>query len=154
MSRDNAQSITKFKAAVAVINVASDTGGTNKIKGISKLNNFEFSEDGIRVWCAYQIGFGRLVSYEGMKPQGTTGMKLLQPFGAIPQLRGVLRRPLCAARAAKNQVFFCDTPGCVLTFKNENDAQTHMDFREHRLVLERETVYDMYEENGPCMSPK
>ena len=83
------------RAAVAAINVANDTGGTNKIKGISKLNNFEISEDGIRVRRAYQIGPGRLVSYEGMKPQEKTGMKLLQPFGAIPQIRGILRRPLC-----------------------------------------------------------
>ena len=77
LSQDNTQSITKFKASVAAINVANDTGGTNKIKGISKLNNFEFSEDGIRVWCAYQIGPGRLLSYEGMKPQEKTGTKLL-----------------------------------------------------------------------------
>ena len=134
--------IRRCRAAVAAINVANDTGGTNKIKGISKLNNFEFSKDGIRVWCAYQIGPGRLVSYEGMKPQEKARMKLLQPFGAIPQIRDVLRRPLCGARAAKNQVFFCNTPGCVLTFGNESDAQTHMDTGEHKLVLERETVYD------------
>ena len=122
--------------------MANDTGGTNKIKGISKLNNFKFSEDGIRVWCAYQIGPRFLVSCEGMKPQEKTGVKLLQSFGAIPQIRGLLRRPLCAARAAKNQEFFCDTPGRVLTFGNESDAQTHMDTGEHKLVLERETVYD------------
>ena len=58
-------------------------------------------------------------------------MKLLQPFGVIPQIRGILQRLLCAAQAAKNQVFFCDTPGCVLTFGNESDAQTHMDTGEH-----------------------
>ena len=91
------RSIRGCRAAVAAINVANDSGGTKKIKGISKLNNFEFSEDGIRVWCAYQIGSGRFVSYEGMKPQEKTGMKLLQPFGVIPQIRGILRRPLCAA---------------------------------------------------------
>ena len=60
------------RAAVAAINVANDTGGTNKIKGISNLYNFEFSEDGIRIWCSYQNGPGRLVSYEGMKPQEKT----------------------------------------------------------------------------------
>ena len=48
---------------------------------------------------------------------------------------------MCSTRT-KNQVFFCNTPGCVLTFGNESDAQTHMDTGEHKLVLERETVYD------------
>jgi len=85
--------------------LANETGGTNKIRGTRKFNNFEFTEGGIRVWCAYQIGPGNLVLYEGMKPQGKTGMKLLQPFGAIPQTRGVFTRPLCGERAAKIKCF-------------------------------------------------
>lgn len=39
-------------------------------------------------------------------------------------------------------MFFCDAPGCVLTFGSENEAQAHMDTGVHNLVLERETVYD------------
>ena len=78
-----------------------------------------------------------------MIPQGKTGMTLQQPFSPIPgQTRSVVARPHCEARAPKNQVFFCDTPGCVLTFRSENDAQAHMDTGEHTLVLERESVYD------------
>ena len=130
------------RAAVAAVNLANETGGTNKLKGISKLNNFEFTEAGIRVWCAYQVGPGRLVSYEGMILQGKTGMTLLQQFGPIPQTRSVVAKPHCEPRASKNQVFYCDTPGCVLTFGSENDAQAHMDTGEHTLVLERESAYD------------
>ena len=56
------------RVAIAAVNLANETGGTNKIKGISKLNNFEFTEEGIRSWSsAYQIGPGKLVSCEGMK---------------------------------------------------------------------------------------
>ena len=77
--------ITGCRAAVAKINTANETGGTNKLKGISKLNNFEFTEAGIRVWCAYQIGPGSLVTYVGKTAQGETGMKSLQPFGTSPQ---------------------------------------------------------------------
>ena len=76
--------ITGCRAAVAKINTANETGETNKLKGISKLNNFEFTEAGIRVWCAYQIGPGSLVTYVGKTAQGETGMKFLQPFGASP----------------------------------------------------------------------
>ena len=103
----------------------------------------EFTEEGIRIWSAYQIGPGKLVSCEGMKPQGKTGLKLLQPFGAIPQAQGIFNtRPTYKERSAKNQVFFCETPGCVVTFENENEAQNHMDTGVHKLVLERETLYD------------
>ena len=81
--------ITGCRTVVAAINTVNKTGGTNKLKEISKFNNFEFTEDGIRVWCAYQIGPGILVSNEGKTPQGATGMKLLWPFGASPQCRNV-----------------------------------------------------------------
>ena len=131
------------RVAVAAVNLANETGGTNKIKGISKLNNFEFREEGIRSWSAYQVGPGKLVSCEGMKPQGKTGLKLLQPFGAIPQAQGIFNtRPTYKERSAKNQVFFCETSGCVVTFENENEGQNHMDTGVHKLVLERETLYD------------
>ena len=45
--------VTGCRAAVVEVNTANETGGTNKLKGISKLNNFEYTEAGIRVWCAY-----------------------------------------------------------------------------------------------------
>ena len=77
--------ITGCRAAVAEVNTATETGGTNKLKGISKLNNFEFTETGNCVWCAYQIGLGSLMTYEGKTAQGETGMRLLQPFGTSPQ---------------------------------------------------------------------
>ena len=135
--------ITGCRAAVAEVNTANETGGTNKLKGISKLNNFEFTEAGIRVWCAYQIGPGSLMTYEGKTAQGETGMTLLQPFGASPQRRNVGSGPHSyISREPRNEVFFCDAPGCVLTFRNENEAQDHMDTGTHQLVLERETVYD------------
>ena len=41
--------ITGCRAAVAEVNTANETDGTNKLKGIPKLNNFEFTEAGIPV---------------------------------------------------------------------------------------------------------
>ena len=70
-------------------------------------------------------------------------MKLLQPFGESPQRRNVGSGPHSyLSREPRNEVFFCDTPGCVLIFRKENEAQDHMDTVTHQLVLERETVYD------------
>ena len=89
---------------MAAINTVNETGGT---KGISKFNNFEFTEDGIRVWRAYQIGPGSLVSCDGKTPQGATGMKLLQPFAASPQCRNVGSGPHShISRETRNEVFF------------------------------------------------
>ena len=83
------------------------------------------------------------MTYEGKIAQGETGMKLLQPFGANPQRRNVGSGPHSyTSREPRNEVFFCDAPDCVLTFRNENEAQDHMDTGTHQFVLERETVYD------------
>ena len=99
--------ITECRAAVEEVNTANETGGTNKLKGTSKLNNFEFTEAGIRVWCAYRIGPGSLMTYEGKTAQGETGMTLLKPFGASPQHRNVGTGPHSyISREPKNEVFF------------------------------------------------
>ena len=83
------------------------------------------------------------MTYEGKTAQGETGMTLLQPFGASPLRRNVGSGPHSyISREPRDEVFFCDAPGCVLTFRNENEAQDHMDTGTHQLVLERETVYD------------
>ena len=120
--------ITGCRAAIAKINTASETGGTNKLKGISNLNNFDFTEAGIRVCCAYQIGPRSLVTYVGKTAQGETGMKLLQPFGANPQGRNNDSGPIHTSHENQEMKSFF--------------AQDHMDTGTHQLVLERETVYD------------
>ena len=68
------------------------------------------------------------MTYEGKTAQVETGMKLLQPFGASPQLRNVGSGPRpYLDREPRNEVFFyCDAPSCVLTFRNENEAQDHI----------------------------
>ena len=38
-----------------------------KWPGISKLNNFEFSSDGVRVWRAYQVGEGKFSLGQNLK---------------------------------------------------------------------------------------
>lgn len=38
-----------------------------KLPGISKLNNFEFLDDGVRVWRAYGVGEGKLLSWSTFK---------------------------------------------------------------------------------------
>ena len=37
--------VTRSRVTVAAVNLANETVGTNKIKGISKINNFGFADD-------------------------------------------------------------------------------------------------------------
>ena len=54
----------------ARVTVVEDTFSgklTVKLPGISKLNNFEFNEEGVRVWRAYGVGEGKLLSWSNFK---------------------------------------------------------------------------------------
>ena len=84
------------------------------------------------------------MTYIGKTAQGETGMKLLQPFGVSPQRRNSDSGPHSHISRERQELkfFFCDAPSCVLTFRNENEAQDHMDTGTHQFVLEHETVYD------------
>ena len=83
------------------------------------------------------------MTYEGKTAQGETGIKLLQPFGASPQRRTVgPGSHSYLSREPRNEVFHRDAPGCLMTFRNENEDQDHMDTGPHQVGLERETGYD------------
>ena len=71
------------RASVVEVDASKETGIDNKISGISFLNNFQFEENGIRAWKAYNVGPGRLLSYSDLivEKQGGTGLKVIQPFG-------------------------------------------------------------------------
>jgi len=130
------------KAAVVAVdtNMYNERGKENKLKGISKLNNFEFKDEGIQVWRAYNIGHGQLISFDAIQPQRKTGLIIIEPFGAT-QPSSLISRPV-PKPSLKAEVFFCNVAGCVLTFTCESDAEAHMDTGIHNLVPEKESLYD------------
>ena len=75
------------RAAVVDVDTTRERNQDSKIPGISLLNNFQYEECGIRVWKAYNIGPGRLITYSdlGAASQGDTGLKVIEPFGQPTQ---------------------------------------------------------------------
>ena len=128
------------RAAVVEVDASKETGIDNKISGISFLNNFQFEENGIRAWKAYNVGPGRLLSYSYLiaEKQGDTGLKVIQPFGPRTKQRGTVSE---SARP-NTEIFSCSETGCVLTFKTEKEAEAHMDSGKHVRKLESESLYD------------
>ena len=97
----------------------------NKIAGISLLNKFSFESGGVRVWRAYGIGPVRLLSYRDIQVEHgePTALKVIQPFGPRSQKLGAPRK----ASVPRAAIFSCNEPSCVLTFKSQEDADSHMD---------------------------
>ena len=63
-------------ASVCVIDEKKKNLKVNKIDGFSKLHNFTYEEKGLRVWKAYDIGSGKLISLDNIavNKQDATGL--------------------------------------------------------------------------------
>ena len=87
----------------------------------------------------YNIGLGRLITYSdlGVAPQGDTGLKVIQPFGQATQ-----RGSVGASVRHKLDIYCCQGTGCVLTFKTQAEADSHMDTGKHCLEVDCESMYD------------
>ena len=129
------------RAAVVQVDPGREnTFSTNKIPGISLLNNFAFEENGIRAWRGYNIGPGKLLSYRELEvePQGDTGLQVLHEFGPrLDDLGSISDAPVTRA-----EIFSCSENTCVLTFKTMAEAEAHMDTGKHVQASECESVYD------------
>ena len=64
-------------ASVCTIEEQNKTLDINKINDYSKLHNFKFTETGLRVWKAFDIGTGKLLSLKDLInfPQAATNLK-------------------------------------------------------------------------------
>ena len=114
------------QAAVVQVDTSLDLGRSNKIPGISLLNNFEFSEDsGIRAWRAYSIGPGHLLKYCELQisPQPETNLRVIVPFGELTKEKGTVGEK----SKTSTDIYSCQESGCVLTFKSQDEADAHMD---------------------------
>lgn len=106
----------------------------NKIPGISLLNNFAYTKDGIRVWRSYNNGLGAVYSYKdlGVTPQQNTNLIVKQDFGKIKNSSKSTQPP------SKKQpdIFPCCERACILTFKTMDEAEEHMDTGRHIMSSE------------------
>ena len=70
-------------AVVKIDPVAENASPPNKIPGISLLNNFAFTKNGIRVWRAYNVGLGKVLLYKDLnvQTQQDTNLAVIHDFG-------------------------------------------------------------------------
>ena len=128
------------RAAVVKVDTSREISA-NKIPGISILNNFSFEEDGVRVWRAFSIGPGNLLSYKELEvaQHAETGVTVLQQFGPRSNTLGTVSQE----STPRGEIFSCNESTCVLTFKTREEAEAHMDAGKHVRESDGESVYDM-----------
>ena len=126
-------------AVVKIDPVAENASPPNKIPGISLLNNFAFTKNGIRVWRAYNVGLGKVLLYKDLNVQTQQDINLavIHDFGPKHQTGSI-----SSSQVQRTEIFSCNEITCVLTFKSLEEAEAHMDTGKHAKASEYESVYD------------
>jgi hypothetical protein len=141
--------------AVATVDATKQMINQHKWVGIQSFNNFEFLRTGIRLWKAFGVGKGKLISNAQLKKmasaQGETGLIILEKFGNPTLDKGTLKKQDEKEARSKlegtdNQQkanrFHCPESSCVKVFVSTKALEEHLDTGEHFCKLEKESAYD------------
>jgi len=102
--------------AVVEINKTQLNAQVKKIPGISLLNNFQFVEDGVLSWKAYQIGKGHFYPYSSVvsNAQGDTAINVVVAFSSPSGSSGAV----AGHPSSSSGLLSCAEDGCVKMFSN------------------------------------
>ena len=128
------------RVAVVEMESSKELNEGNKIPEISLLYNFKYENNGVRVWKAYNVGSGKLLTNRSLsiQHQDLPSLKVIGPFGPRQREQGVMRQSSCSS----SEIFSCSESTCVLTFKTQREAEDHMDSGKHVKELESVSTYD------------
>jgi hypothetical protein len=138
---------------------------TVKLEGVSLVNNIQFSEMGMQVWRAYNIGPGKLIKwgkFDVPNPEevpnvklNTSGVDSKATFVSIKS-RKADSKPLLLQKQDQTKniedgpcdlsfsqhLFACPEEGCVKSYQRYSSLQKHLDCGKHKRALESETLFD------------
>ena len=137
------------QGTTAAVFCASEEKKTLKMKKIanySSLHNFEFTPDGLRVWKAYNIGTGKLISWESiiLYLQEATGLVEEKPFFPTSTREMYRKTNQQKKDAADEDSVECPNPQCMAEFHSRSELEAHLNFIGHHSPAEqvRRGLYD------------
>lgn len=130
-------------AAVCTIDEQNKTLEINTINNYSKLHNFKFTANGLRVWRAFSIGPGKLLSLKNIVtcPQGATELKEeVEIFHTNARTFGSKKK----AEVSPEKRYECPDPSCTEEFEICSELELHLNIYSHRMVSHpiKESLYD------------
>ena len=143
------------------------TFSTVRLEGVSTISNIEYSEEGLRVWKAYNIGPGKLIQWEKLDVQpnaeiprlsaidcGTCGEKaqfktITSKKAKIPPKQANSTSPSDSPSSEESSsdesnvgLFSCPEEGCIKRYQRFSSLQWHLDCGRHHLAIENESLFD------------
>ena len=134
--------VSGVRSIVAEVDTSTKEGREAKWDGISKLNNFQFDDNGVRAWKAFEVGEGQQFPHKIQTDEDKldTGLKIIEDLEQYQKF-GFYRSPDQASNVS-NELFSCTEAGCVASYDSEVKLQRHLDTGKHTKQLERESSYD------------
>lgn len=151
---------------------STDSKGCNNVKwpGVSFLNNIQFSEEGLKVWKAYNIGPGKPIPWKNrdasgqekvptvviknsdvskptsrfvpVKPRRTTNPPSRSEKEDCPQKSPADADQETQKEEQDQQLFTCPEEGCIKSYQRYSALQKHLDCGKHQRALENESLFD------------
>ena len=132
-------------AMVCSIQEQNTTLEINKIPNYSTLHNFDFTQEGLRVWKAFNVGPGKFIPWGDIvtSPQRKTGLVEEIPFFPTNARQFALRER-SKANASDDKLYDCPDISCTEEFQCQSDLDLHMTMFDHHKTTEpaNEGLYD------------
>ncbi|KAK2568855.1 hypothetical protein P5673_006904 [Acropora cervicornis] len=129
-------------ASVCHVNETKKGIDIKKLQQFSAMHDFSYQQDGLRVWKAFQVGPGKLITWDEIyiKHQGATDLITEQEnFGFIPRVTHGSAHDNGDAESSSELglVLECPEPACARTFRSVEEMQLHLSVGQHT-----ESMYD------------
>ena len=126
-------------AAVFCVNEENKTLKMKKIANHSSLHNFEFTPDGLRVWKAYNIGNGKLISWESiiLCLQEATSVVEEKPFFPTSAREMYRKTNQQKKDDEDDDSIECPNPQCMQEFHSRSELEAHLNVIGHHSPAEQ-----------------
>ncbi|XP_078349668.1 uncharacterized protein LOC144634549 [Oculina patagonica] len=126
-----------------------------KLAGVSCLNNFQYSEQGVTVWRAFEVGHGRLIDQSQIEvPNYLQNCSFVGQFSSgdfvsVSQEKSIKVRenddeqPAVETDKSSCELLGCPNEGCIKMYQRHSSLEKHLLFGQCKMVAEKETLYDM-----------
>ena len=133
-------------AAVCEVDPAVKEIKVNKIPNFSTFHNFSYEKDGLRMWKAFEIGSGQLLSWSTLHVQVLAGSISSKPVSKDLCFWEVQPRVVQLQKKEadpEEALFECNEVGCSQSFDSYDAFQDHVNFGYHTPVsISQESTYD------------
>lgn len=121
-------------AAVCVVQEKNTTLEASKVPHYSNLHNFEFTQEGLRVWKAFNIGPGKFILWNDFVTCPQTKTDLLEEISFFPTTARQFKEKSKEADVSENKPHECPEASCTEEFQSQADLDLHMNIFDHRTM--------------------